>query len=209
MPTLRGSIRFLRIYTEEGRQDWALTFSKLCWFGACILFPFSLFRFLHQGYGLVTAFSGVLVLGVFMRLLGPSNLVMLDELLNRISPTFRAAVRFGVTQVYDFRLLTPENREVACILKGDLMGAGIRQGDFITLHGHYNHGTFWVRSGVIEGTGSIFLPRSQHTWVLALATAGALALLILFLTGVLDEVLFSCLQSFLTSETEIEGYSSN
>ena len=123
MDSIRGIITQLRIYDEEGRTDWFLSLSKIIWFLIWVLFPLSLFRFIYDLLGLIEAIVSIILMLVILRLVGPSNLVMLDELLSRISPSLRSPQRFGTVRVYDFRLRTDDGRTFACIIRGDLVGS--------------------------------------------------------------------------------------
>jgi len=201
MATLNGQVTHLLIYEEEGGRDWVLSISKLLWYLICLIFPFSLFRFLRDIFGLWQSMIVLLVLAMLVRFFGPSNLVYLDELLCRLFPSLRSAVRLGRVRVYDFRLRTPENREVACILKGDLSGAAPILGDVLTLEGHNRWGTFWVQRGVNERTGSLLAPRSIRSWWLLIITAGLLGFFLAYLSGALDALIYGWLEGFFESQT--------
>jgi len=197
METISGRITYIRIYEEEGGRDWALSLSKVFWYLICVLFPISLFRFLNDYFGLLTAGLGVLILALLIRFFGPSNLVMLDELLSRIFPSFRSAIRLGRIRVHKFRLNTKEGRVIACILKGALVGAGPFTGDTVTLEGVSKKGMFHVGRGFNEETGSLLgikAPRSK--WIL-LGTVAIAGLNTLYLAGIFDESILNLIERFL------------
>jgi hypothetical protein len=200
MEHVRGQIAYLRVSQEEGGRDWALSISKVMWCGIWLLFPVSLFRLLNDLFGLVVAICGVLLLAVLFRLFGPLTIVMLDELLSRIFPSMRSAIRMGIVRIHDFRLRTDEGKEIACLMKGDLVGAGPVEGDIFELEGQSRQGTFWIRRGINEATGSILAARSLHSgWVL-FCTGIVLTLLLLYLTGVFDQVIYSFIEKLMISE---------
>lgn len=190
MDIVRGRISKIRVYEEERRTEWALAISKVCWCGICLLFPLSLFRFINDFLGIVEAIIGVLAFAILVRLFGPFNLVMLDELLSRLFPSLRSAVRMGRVNVYDFRVQTAENQEVACLLKGDLWGARPTVGDQVCLEGRNKRGTFWVRRGVNENTRSLIVLRSSYSlWILC-GTGVLMGFFLLYFMGILDEFIY-------------------
>jgi hypothetical protein len=186
MDQIQGKIIRLRIYMEEGRTDWLLALSKVIWFLIWILFPFSLFRFLYDLLGAVEAVLGIFILLIILRIAGPQNLVMLDELLGRIAPSLRSAIRFGSVRVFDFRLINSAGQEIACILRGDLLGSAPMTGDQVELEGRMRQGTFVISRGRNLTTGSVLAPRpSRSLWIL-LVTLGIASLFSLYLLGVFD-----------------------
>jgi len=190
MPNIRGRITHLVTYEEEGRTDWALALSKICWFLICLLMPFSIYRFLKDLFGSAIGVGGIFLLLILVRLQGPLNLVLLDELLGRIFPELRTAYRFGRTTVYDFRVEQESGAQISCILRGELQGATPMQGDWVTLQGVYRLGTLRVTSGRNEVIGAIFLPRPNYSGWILLVTGSALILFILYLKGVFDAYLY-------------------
>ncbi len=186
MAELAGRISCIQVYEEEGRTDWALALSKLCWFAICVLFPISLFRFVKDLFNPVLAGISVLIMLLVIRLLGPLNLVMLDELLVRIVPTLRSAMRLGTVRIYDFRIEQEEGRQIACILRGDLRGGAPMEGDSVLLEGVYRGGVFRVSTGRNRTTNSLLAPRPRYSnWIL-LCTAGLVLLFALYLRGTFD-----------------------
>ncbi len=197
MENVRGEIAHLRTYREEGGRDWALSMSKLIWCGLWVLFPVSLFRLLNDLFGLLAAISGVLLMAILFRLFGPFNLVMLDELLSRIFPSMRSAIRMGMVRIHDFRLRTEDGRELACLLKGDLVGAGPVEGDRFELVGRRRQGTFWIQRGINQATGTLLAVRSLRTgWVLFVTTA-MLTVHLLYLAGIFDRLIYTFIEKFI------------
>jgi hypothetical protein len=201
MATLNGQVTHLLIYEEEGGRDLVLSISKLLWYAICLVLPFSFFRFLRDLFGPWQSVLALLALAMLVRFFGPANLVYLDELLCRLFPSLRSAVRLGRVRIYDFRLRTSENKEVACILKGDLSGAAPILGDVLTLEGHNRWGTFRVQRGVNERTGNVLTPRSLRSWWLLIVTAWFLGFFIAYLSGALDELIYGWLERFFESQT--------
>lgn len=200
MDRVRGRITHLRIYQEEGGRDWAMSLSKLMWCGIWLLFPVALFRLLNDLFGLLVAICGVLLLAILFRLFGPFNLVMLDEVLSRIFPSVRSAIRLGIVRIHDFRLLTDEGREVACILKGDLVGAGPVEGDMFELEGRNRQGAFWVRRGLNQVTGSLLAARSIRSGWLLFGTVALITILLLYLAGTFDQLIYTLIEKFIVAE---------
>ncbi len=200
MEHVSGEITQLRIYREEGGRDWPLSMSKLMWCGIWLLFPVSLFRLLNDLFGLLAAISGVLLMAVLFRLFGSFNLVMLDELLSRVFPSIRSAIRMGMVRIHDFRLRTDDGREVACLLKGDLVGAGPVEGDRFELEGRRRKGAFWIRRGVNQITGSLLAVRSfRSVWVL-LSTMAIMTALLLYLAGIFDQLIYTWIDKLIAAE---------
>lgn len=197
MDQIEGTIARLRIYEEEGHTDWFLSLSKVIWFLLWILFPFSLFRMLYDLMGVFEAVVGVFLFLLFFRLIGPNNLLMLDELLCRVAPTFRSAIRFGTVRVYDFRLRVANGRIVACILRGDLVGSSPMTGDILRLEGKMRHGAFMVRSGTDMTTGAILAPRSLRSGLILLATLGLAVFFSLYFWGLFDVWIYDWIIPFL------------
>ncbi len=191
METIRGTIARIRYYQEEGRTDWALAFSKIGWSMISILFPISLFRLVYDLFGLPEAVISILALALIMKIVGPFNLVMLDELLCRLFPTLRSAIRLGTVPVYDFRLLLEDSGQRACILKGELTGAGPMDGDRVVLHGRSRGGTFLVHHGFNECTASEIRRTPKLTGWILLVTAGLLALCGFYLAAAFDEPIYN------------------
>lgn len=186
MPVLTGTISRIQVYEEEGRTDWALALSKVFWFAICVLFPISLFRFVNDLFNPILASLAVLVLLLLIRLLGPQNLVMLDEMLARIFPTLRSAMRTGRVRVYDFRVQTGNGRQVGCILKGDLRGGAPMQRDVVSLDGVYRNGVLRVSNGRNETTNSTLAPRRRYSGWILFGTLGLVLLFALYLRGDFD-----------------------
>jgi hypothetical protein len=193
MDHIQGIITRLRIYEEEGRTDWLLSISKVIWFFIWILFPFSLFRFLYDTMGVFEAVCGVFILLLLFRLAGPENLVMLDELLCRIAPTFRSSIRFGVVRVYDFRIKADDGRMISCILQGDLIGSSPMTGDAVRLEGEMQQGCFRVRRGSDLTTGATLEPRSFNSRWILLSTLGLAAFFSFYLGGAFDTWIYGCI----------------
>lgn len=199
METIRGTISSLQVYEEEGGHDWYLSLSKGGWGLICFLFPISLFRFLYDFFGIAIAIVGMVILALVVRLVGPYNLVMLDELLSRLFPFFRSAVRLGRVRVHDFRLRTVDGKMVACIMKGDLVGAAPTVGDCMVLEGRRKRGTFWVRRGFNEETRSLLAIRSVPSLWILLGTVVVMSVIILYLLGIFDEVILRLIDCLLVS----------
>lgn len=193
MDQIQGTITRLRIYEEEGRTDWLLSLSKVIWFLIWILFPLSLFRLLYDLMGIPAAIIGCVVFLLFLRMAGPEKLVMLDELLCRVAPTFRSAIRFGIVRVYDFRLRDTAGRIVSCVLRGDLVGSSPMSGDMLRLEGEMRHGAFMVHRGTDLTTGAILVPRSLRSGRILLATLGLAAFFSLYLWGAFDDWIYDWL----------------
>lgn len=194
MARIQGKISRIKVYEEDGRTDYFMAMSKICWVGICILIPISLYRLLSTLFSPLFAFATLIVLFVIVRLIGPMNLVMLDELLCRIFPRLRTATRLGRIPVYDFRLMPNSGPEVACIMRGPLSGSEPLSGDNVTLNGGYIAGTFFVSNGVIENTNVILFRKTNYSNYIFLSTLLLLGIFAIYLTGYLDE----CLYPFLT-----------
>jgi hypothetical protein len=179
MDQIQGIITRLRIYEEEGRTDWFLSLSKVIWFLISVLFPLSLL-------GIMEAIIGCVVFLLFLRMAGPGNLVMLDELICRFAPTLRSTIRFGTVRVYDFRLKADDGRVTACILRGDLIGSSPMTGDVLRLEGEMQHGAFMIRRGTDMTTGAILAPRSLRSGQILLATLGLAVFFSFYLWGAFD-----------------------
>jgi len=190
MAFINGKITVVRSYEEEGRTDWALVLSKLCWFAACILFPVSIFRLLNDLAGPLVASGGVFLLLVLFRLIGFFNLVLLDEVASRLFPTLRSTVRRGGVRVLDFRIMEGNGRQVACLLKGDPCGGLPIEGDLLDLEGGFSGGTFLVRRGRNRTTNADICVRSLHSgWVL-IATLCLTVVFVCYLRGDFDSWLY-------------------
>lgn len=186
MDCIQGVISQLHIYEEEGRTDWLLALSKLIWFLIWLFFPLSLFRFLFDLLGPWQAVIGILLFLVVVCIMGPGNLVILDELLCRVAPSLRSAIRFGAVRVYDFRLRGDNVQITACILRGDHVGSSPMTGDQVQLEGRMRHGTFIVHRGRNITTGGILAPRSSRSLWIFLFTFGLAGFFSLCLMGVFD-----------------------
>lgn len=190
MDRIQGIITRLRIYEEEGRTDWVIGLSRLIWFLIWVLLPLSLFRFLHDLMGVIEAVVGVFILFLFIRIIGPANLVMLDELLSRIIPSIRSPIRFGTVRVYDFRIRTDDGPIIPCLLRGDLVGASPMVGDLLQVEGVTRQGCFIVRRGCDLTTGAVLAPRiTRRYWIFSI-TVGIAALFIFYLFGAFDNWIY-------------------
>ncbi len=187
MANVGGRIGRMRIYEEEGRTDWPLALSKICWFFICVLFPLSFFRLLNGLFGVFTAVAGVFLLLLLSRLLGPLNLVLLDELLARVFPSLRTAVRLGRVRVYDFRVQRTDGTQIACLLRGELLGGSPMQGDVVELEGEFRGGSFHVRNGRNKTTRSAIVPRRSHSGWILFGTLTLMAFFAAYLAGAFDE----------------------
>ncbi|OPX19388.1 MAG: hypothetical protein BZ151_09500 [Desulfobacca sp. 4484_104] len=202
MIQIHGRVTHLQIYEEEGGHDWFLCLSRFCWYGICVAAPLSVWRFFYDLGGLVYAILGVLMLAVIIRLLGPIQVLAFDEVMCRLFPRLRAAFRLGLVRIWDLRLRLANNQEVACLLRGDLVGAAPVVGDRLRLQGRIRGGTLRVHSGTNETTGALVAPRPVRTgWVLAI-TAAVLGFFILYLYGVFDEPLYGLLAYLLDIEEQ-------
>lgn len=190
MPTVTGTISRIRTYEEEGRTDWALVGSRILWTACCLLFPFALFRFLNDLFNPYLATLAVLLLLVVARLSVPLNLVALDELMVRIFPTLRSAVRLGRVRIHDFRVKEETGAEVSCLLRGDLRGGAPMVGDRVQVEGGYRWGTLHVRRGFNETTGAILAPRPLYSRRVFGLTTVLFAAIVLYLWGALDSWLY-------------------
>jgi len=186
MDHIQGVINQLSIYEEEGRTDWLLALSKVTWFLIWLIFPLSLFRFLNDLMGTWQAVVGVFMFLVMLRIAGPGNLVMLDELLCRVAPSLRSAIRFGVVRVYDFRLRRDNGQITACLLRGDLIGSSPMTGDEVQLEGRMRHGALIIRRGRNLTTGGVLAARPSRSIWIFLFTLGLAGFFILYLLGVFD-----------------------
>lgn len=190
MAVISGKITVISSYEEEGRTDWALALSKICWFAACILFPVSIFRFLNDLAGPLVASAGLFLLLVLFRLIGFFNLVLLDEVVSRLFPTMRSAVRRGGVKVLDFRILAGNGRQIACLLKGDMGGGLPVEGDVLELEGGFSGGTFLVRRGRNRTTDADISIRSLHSGWILIATLCLTVIFICYLCGYFDSWLY-------------------
>jgi len=191
MAIINGQIINVMSYLEEGRTDWALALSKICWFTICILFPVSTFRFLNDLAGPVVASGGIFILLVLFRLIGFFNLVLLDEVVSRLFPVMRSALRRGDVRVLDFRIKQGNRDHVPCILKGDLCGGLPVEGDDLELEGRFSGGTFFVRRGRNRTTNADIFIRSLHSGWILIATLCLTVVFICYLCGHFDSWLYS------------------
>lgn len=193
MPTIQGKVIRIRSYEQDGRTNWFMTISKLCWYAICIMLPFSLFRLLNDLFNVFIAIAGIGILLFLIRVIGPMNLVMLDELLSRIFPALRSGVRSGRIPVYDFRLRQNDSSETACILRGPLTGSTPAVGDNLTVQGNFMSGSFVVSGGLIDNTGAVLVRQAEFAIYVLFFTLILLSFFILYLKGYLDEWLYPLL----------------
>jgi len=193
LPTIQGKVIRIRSYEQDGRTNWFMAISKLCWYAICVMFPFALFRLLNDLFNVFIAIAGIGVLLFLIRLIGPMNLVMLDELLSRIFPALRSGVRSGRIPVHDFRLRQSDNSETACILRGSLTGSTPAVGDNMKLQGNFISGSFVVSGGVIDNTGAALVHQPEFAIYILFFTMILLGFFILYLKGYLDEWLYPLL----------------
>ena len=190
MVTLHGCIKRMRVYEQEGRADWALVASKICWFVIWVMAPFACFRFTNDLFGLIPAIAGVITLLFLMRLMGPQNFVFLDEFLARLFPTLRSAVRLGRVCVYDFRVQETNGRQVASIIKGDLSGGAPMINDRVRLQGVYRGGVMRVTNGHNETTDSVIKPISIYSGWILVGTLVLFLFFCLYLWGTFDDLVY-------------------
>lgn len=203
MDEIQGNIIRLHIYDEEGRTDWLLALSKIVWFLIWFLIPFCIFRFLYDLMGVLQAVIGIFFFLFLFKILGPGNLVMLDELLCRIAPSLRSAIRFGVVRVYDLRIRRDnDGRELTCILRGDLVGGSPMRGDNIEFQGHIQNGAFIVHHGRNLTTGAVLASRRSYSLQILLFTVGLAAFFCLYLLGAFDSWIYDL---FIGSPSELNG----
>jgi hypothetical protein len=193
LPTIQGKVIYIRSYEQDGGTNWFIVISKLCWYAICVIFPFAIFRLLKDLFNVFIAIAGIGVLLFLIRLIGPINLVMLDELLSRIFPALRSGVRSGRIPVYDFRLRQSDSSEIACILRGPLTGSTPAVGDNMMLQGDFISGSFIVSGGVIDNTGAVLARQTEFAIYLLFLTLILLGFFILYLKGYLDEWLYPLL----------------
>lgn len=190
MEQIEGVITQIRIYCEESRTDWLLSITKVLWIILWFLFPLSIFRFIYDLFGIIEAAVVLLIFLILVRLLGPANLVMLDELLVRIVPTLRSSLRLHTVRVYDFRIVTEKRQIIPCILRGDLVGSSPMVGDHVHLLGKTKYGCFTVHTGRNSISGAIISPRTIHyRWIFILTLIPTL-FFGLYLAGNLDEWIY-------------------
>lgn len=197
MPVVNGRVTRINSHQEEGRTDWALALSKIGWFIIFLLTPLSLFRFVNDFFGIIVAGISIFLLLIFLRLIGPFNLVMLDEIICRVFPSLRTAFRTGRVRVVDFRVKTEQGEQIACILRGDLQGQSPMKGDEVSVNGIFLAGTLHVEDGRNATTNSTFSPRRCHTGLLLILTIGLISVFCLYLNGVFDEWLYPIVEEFL------------
>lgn len=190
MDTLRGRVLSVQAYERAARLDWSLSISRLIWFLIWILLPFSLFRFLAAFCGVLYATAGVFVLIVIVRLVGPGNLVMLDELIGRIFPPLRPHSPTGMVQVHEFRIEKESKQHVTCIMTGNLRGSLPLINDFVSMEGVYRQGCFFAFQGVNERTSAaISIDPRRSAWILA-GSFGVMIFFVLYLIGYFDEWIY-------------------
>jgi hypothetical protein len=167
---VQGVISTLRIFQEEGRTNLTLAMSKVMLYLTYLLFPLFIFLLLRSRLLPWQAALCGFGTAVLMRLFQVQSLVSIDELLARLFPTLRGAVRLGRVRIYEFRLKTQDNTALACILKGDLVGAGPIVGDRLRLRGRLDRGTFRVAVGINEETDNEIRPVRDPSPLILLAS---------------------------------------
>ena len=195
MKTLKGTAIKIQYYEDEGGTSFPLLLSKIMWMLIFILLPLTILRMMYEFLENVFVVIGFLIMLAFTRMIGPLNLVFMDELLARIFPVFRSAVRSGRVPVREFRLQTRDKREYACLLRGELTGASIMEGDELELQGRVKNGTFVVKRGVNLNTNSIVQPKNASAYTFLLFTTFLLIVLILCLTGMFDNYIWNIIQA--------------
>jgi len=190
MPTITGRITRMRIYLEEGRMNFILFLCKVIWFIFVLLLPFCIFRFVWDVLGLLEAIISVTVFLVATRILGPANLLILDELLARVIPTTRAATRYGSVRVYDFRLQEENGIITSCLLKGDLRAGSPMTGDRVALQGTLRSGTLEVQNGQNITTGAQIATVPSFSSIILIIVLFLASISGLYLTGVLDSIIY-------------------
>ena len=198
MAVISGRVRRVAEHEEEGRTDWALALSKIGWFIIFFLAPLSLFRFVNDLFGVVIAGVTIFLLLVILRLAGPFNLVMFDEIICRVFPTLRTAFRTGRVRVFDFRVHTENGTQVACILRGDLLGQSPMVGDEVTVTGDFQLGTLFVKNGQNNTTNACFSLREDHSGKILLLSLGLIALFCFYLQGAFDVGIYMLIDKLLT-----------
>ena len=191
MAIINGQTTAISCYLEEGRTDWTLVVSKICWFAAWVLIPVCLVKFVNQLSGPTAAFIALVVFLVLLRFVGFLNLFLLDEVVSRLFPTLRSVIRRGSVRVIDFRIVSDEGRQVSCILKGDLCGGLPREGDSLELQGRFLDGTFWVVRGRNLTTDSELSVRPLHSGLILMVTLCLLVIIVCYLCGNFDFALLS------------------
>lgn len=195
---LTGEIICLATYEEEGRLSWALSLSKIIWVFIWILSTASLFRIVNILIGPFEAALCVVFVLIIGKLMAPGSMLLFDEIICRIFPTLRSALREGRVRIYDFRIQTRDQQIFSCLLKGDLVGGMPSPGDRLRVTGKYRRGTFMVKHGFNETTRSDLAARSiGHGWFL-LISVSLLGLMVLFLNGTLDPVIFDVFRFILS-----------
>lgn len=191
MDEIQGKIIRLQIYDEEGRTDWLLALSKVLWFFIWFLIPFCIFRFLYDLMGVLQAVIGIFIFLFIFKILGPGNLVMLDELLCRVSPTLRSAIRFGVVRIYDMRLRRDnDGRELTCIMRGDLVGGSPMRGDNVEFRGRIQNGAFIIHHGINLTTDSVLAARKNYSLHILIITVVLSVFFCLYLIGAFDSWIY-------------------
>ncbi len=201
MAVMRGRLTRLRFYEEEGQEDWRLVLSRLGWYALLVAVPVSVWRLFSDMWGLLHATLAILILAVVVRLLGPSHFLSFDEVLCRLFPRLRPAFRLGLVRIWDRRLRLEEGGEVACLLRGDLVGAAPVEGDILRLAGSFRQVTFHVSQGWNETTDARLAPRPTRTiWVFGLTAAISGLFLFYLIIGALDDFLHQLLTPFLSPD---------
>jgi hypothetical protein len=180
----------MEVYEQEGRTDWALAASKICWLVIWIMTPFSCFRFTNDLFGLIPAIAGVTTLLFLMRLMAPLSFIFFDEFLARLFPTLRSAVRSGQVRVYDFRVQDKNGRLVASIIKGDLRGGAPLTSDRVRLQGFFRGGVLQVTDGLNETTDTVISPVSIYSGWILIGTLAIVMFFSLYLWGTFDDLLY-------------------
>jgi len=198
MPIINGTVISMNINEEEGRTDWAMALSKIGWFILFFLTPLSIYRFVNDFFGIIAAGITIVLLLVVLRIVGPLNLVMIDEVICRIFPSFRSAFRTGRVRVCEFRIKTELGRQVGCILRGDIQGQAPVNGDDVRLTGIYRQGVLYVENGHNRTTNSEFHIHVSHAGLLLFLTTGFLAVVYLYLIGQFDKILYPLIEKLLS-----------
>jgi len=89
---------------------------------------------------------------------------------------------------------------MACILKGDLVGAGPVEGDFFELEGRTKKGTFWIQRGINQATGTLLAVRSLRSGWLLFGTMMLMTLLVLYLAGTFDTIIYTIIGALILPE---------
>lgn len=182
MPQIEGRVTSIIHREEEGGQDWYLTMARVLWIPFLILLAVAFFFLIHQTIGLVQAILftvGLLFLCGFFKSI---DWVFFDEVVCRLFPDLRSAVKLGVVPVLDLRLQCPGGQEVDCLIRGDLVGAEPKIDDELRLQGEFEHGTFIVQDGTILDTNARLAPRMRESVVVFIGMAAVFAVLLIYVS---------------------------